>query len=540
MIRPFFLGVAGAASVAGLAGAQVLVTGPNSSATPYIIPTAGSPVLRMVSILTVGDSVGGYQLLGLPDGMGAFNAADGTFSMFTNHEMTATASGQRYAHQPEGFAGGAFISQWQVDPVTFAVTSGRDAMTNCLTVTNGAGGSLYNFARFCSGDVPEVRALFNAATGKGSSHRFYLCGEESGANGRMIATDLDTGDVHQMVAFDASLGAWENGLARPHASDTTVVIGTSDGAANRIFVYVGTKQDTGNPAQRAGLMNGISYGVQVQRDGANVAAESRDFCFGNAKTGPVYTATFTLAAGGTAAGTSFLRPEDGAWDPANPTDFYVVCTDRMQTATQVGRSRLFRMRFNDVDNMLAGGTIEALLDGTDVMEMGDNLCVLNDVSGGTRVVITEDPGNNDQSAKILLYTVATDALQIVAQADPARFGDFGVPAVAPFNRDEEISGVIDAREVLGEGWFICNLQAHYSLPAPLVEGGQLLAFYAPGLLGSCVADIASPRDGMVGPDDLTSLLAQWGESGAGDVNLDGVTDPNDLAALLSAWGGCAP
>jgi hypothetical protein len=538
MIRPLVLGVAGAASVAGLAGAQVLVTGPSSSASPYAVNIPGGPVLRVVSILTVGDTVGGYQLLGIPDGMGAFNAADGTFSMFVNHELTATASGKRHAHQPEGFAGGAYISQWQVDPSTFAVSSGRDAMLNCLTVSNGSGGSLYNFARFCSGDVPEVRALFNAATGKGTQNRFYLCGEESSSNGRMIATDLDTGDVHQMVAFDASLGAWENGLARPLASDTTVVIGTSDGAANRIFVYVGTKQDTGNPAERAGLMNGISYGIQVQRDGTNLAAESRDFCFGNAKTGPIYTATFTLAPGGTAAGTSFLRPEDGAWDPANPNDFYVVCTDRMQTATQVGRSRLFRIRFNDVDNMLAGGTIEALLDGTDVMEMGDNLCVSNDVTGGTRVVLTEDPGNNDHAAKILVYTVANDSLQVVARADQARFGDVGVPATAPFNRDEEISGIIDARETLGEGWFIFNMQAHYTLPDPLVEGGQLLAMYAPGILGSCAADVASPRNGQVGPEDLTALLAAWGQPGATDVNLDGTTDGADLAAMLAAWGNC--
>jgi hypothetical protein len=289
-------------------------------------------------------------------------------------------------------------------------------------------------------------------------------------------------------------------------------------------------------------MNGTSYGIQVQVNGANVTAEDRVNAFGTAATGPIYTGTFVLATGGTAAGTSFLRPEDGAWDPANPRDFYFVNTDRMSTtsagAPQTHGSRLYRLRFNDANNVLAGGTIEAVLDGTDVMEMGDNLCVYNDLQGRTRVILQEDPGNHPHSAKHLLYTVDTDTLEVILTTDSARFGAPGVPATAPFNQDEEVSGIFDASAELGCGWFIGNLQAHYSLANPLVEGGQLYAFFAPAAVGSCAEDLSAQCDGIVNGDDLAQLLAAWGQGGRADLNGDGVTDGADLGYLLSKWGNC--
>ncbi|MDZ4754141.1 MAG: hypothetical protein SGJ11_06550 [Phycisphaerae bacterium] len=529
--------------IAHAASAQAYVlTGPSSSSTPYIVPAAGSTAVSdIVSILTVGDAIGGYQLLGLPDGMGAFLAREGSMEMYIDHEMTATASGVQHAHQPDGFAGGAFISGWNVTTVAGAdflrVNTGFDAILTSAAISNGSGGSLYNFARFCSGDIADPTAYLNSATGLGTANRFFTCGEESSNTGRMIATDLDTGVASQMTAFDASQGAWENGVSRPFESDTTVMVGLSDGAANRVFVYVGIKQANGNPAEQAGLLNGLSYGIQVQVDGADVAVETREFGFG-VRT-QVFSGTFVLAAGGTAAGTTFLRPEDGAWDPANPADFYFVTTDRMSTTSggvpQTHASRLYRLRFNDVNDVLAGGTIEALLDGTDLMEMGDNLAVYTDLQGGTRVMIQEDSGNHPHSAKHLVYTVANDSLEVILRSDPARFGDIGVPATAPFNQDEEVSGVIDARDTLGLGWFIGNVQAHYGLGDPLVEGGQLFAFFAPEAVGSSRSDLSSPLDGIVNAEDLAVLLGGWATAGSTDINRDGTTDAADLGILLGSW-----
>jgi hypothetical protein len=532
------------------ATAQSVITGPSSSASPYVRPHNGYPI-DVVSIITVGDfvnlkpdGISPYYFCGIPDGMGAYRNNDGSMSVLITHEYATTnGGGVPRAHHPAGFSNGAFTSQWKINTTPGAdflkVVSGEDMMNSLQTVTNGSGGSLYTIQRFCSADLAEMSGLYNPTSGLGAAERIFFSGEEASGAGRVIATGVNERIGVELVPFNALVGAWENIMVRPMASDKTVVIGTSDGNANRVFLYVGDKQATGTLMEKAGLTNGIGYGVQVSVNGTAVASENRDFCFNTAGK-PRYTGTFTLVQGN--VGTSFLRPEDGAWDPANPADFYFVTTDRVDSTnyggTQVGRSRLFRMRFSDVNNPLAGGTIEALLDGTDVMEMGDNLTVFNDLQGGTRVILTEDPGNSPQNAKTLLYTVATDTLEVILESDRARFGDwFGVPAVAPFNQDEENSGVIDARDTLGLGWFIQNMQAHYNITGELAQGGQLYAYFCPTCVGSSMADLSTPLDGVVGGDDMATLLNNWGGSGRSDINRDGTTDSNDLAILLNAWSG---
>ncbi len=537
--------------LASTAVAQVTQS-PTSSATPYVLPVAGGGVLSVVSFMTVGDSVNlradgvtPYRMAGIPDGMGAYDNGDGTMTLLVTHEHVSTANGINHAHQPAGVVGGSYVSRWIVKTTPGAdflrVTDGQDLMTSIATSTNG-GGSLTNFNRFCSADLALQSAFYNAATGLGTTERIFITGEESGSNGRMVAIGAVERKGYELPAFNPLQGGWETGCARPFASDTTLVIGTSDGGANRVFMYLGTKLATGSVAEKAGLLNGVGYGVQVQVDSVNFSTENRALCFATSGA-PIYSATFTFAAGGTAAGTTFLRPEDGAWDPSNPADFYFVTTDRIDNieagGTQTASSRLFRLHFSDVNNPLAGGTIDALLDGTDIMNMGDNLCVFNDIQGGTRVIIQEDSGNSSHNAKTLLYTVATDTLEIILESDRARFGDInGVAAVAPFNQDEENSGVIDARDTLGMGWFIGNMQAHYAQPGELVEGGQIYAFYAPAAVGSCASDVAQPLNGVIGGEDLSVMLSQWGASGSGDINRDGVTDGRDLADLLGGWGSC--
>ena len=545
------LGVSLALAVSCAASAQSVATSPSSSATPYVRAAAGGPAVDVVSFLTVGDSVNmradgvtPYPFAGIPDGMGAYDNENGTMTLFITHEHTSTANGVNHAHQPAGVVGGAYVSRWIVNTTMGAdflrVSNGDDLMTSIAVTTAGAG-TLTNFNRFCSADLPLQSAFYNPASGKGTTEKIFMTGEESGSNGRVIAIGAIERKGCEIPAFNASQGAWETACARPYASDSTVVIATSDGGANRVFLYVGTKQDSGTLMERAGLMNGLAYGIQVQVKGANVTSENRDFCF-NSSGSARYSASFVLAPGGTAAGTSFLRPEDGAWDPANPNDFYFVTTDRIDTfeigGTQVGRSRLFRMRFSDIANPLAGGTIEALLGSTEGQNMADNICVFNDLAGGTRVMIQEDPGNAVHNAKTWLYTVATDSLQMVLESDKARFGDIGIAAVAPFNVDEENSGVIDARDTLGLGWFIGNMQAHYTMPGELVQGGQVYAFFAPQAVGSCMSDLSSPLDGQVSGDDLAILLSNWSNPGRSDVNRDGTTDASDLGLLLNSWGSC--
>jgi hypothetical protein len=45
--------------------------------------------------------------------------------------------------------------------------------------------------------------------------------------------------------------------------------------------------------------------------------------------------------------------------------------------------------------------------------------------------------------------------------------------------DEESSGVISVASILGRGWYLADVQAHYTKDPELVEGGQLLALHVP-------------------------------------------------------------
>jgi hypothetical protein len=79
-------------------------------------------------------------------------------------------------------------------------------------------------------------------------------------------------------------------------------------------------------------------------------------------------------------------------------------------------------------------------------------------------------------AKVYRYDIATDTLATVAEHDPDRFA-VGAPSF--LTQDEESSGVIDVSDILGEGWFLLDIQAHYATDAELVEGGQLIALHVP-------------------------------------------------------------
>lgn len=96
-----------------------------------------------------------------------------------------------------------------------------------------------------------------------------------------------------------------------------------------------------------------------------------------------------------------------------------------------------------------------------------------------QILIQEDPGRSDYLAAIWLYTIETDTLETVARHDAARFHS-GIAAPADFlTNDEESSGIIDVSDILGEGWFLLDVQAPNGLGGELVAQGQLLAMHVP-------------------------------------------------------------
>lgn len=66
-------------------------------------------------------------------------------------------------------------------------------------------------------------------------------------------------------------------------------------------------------------------------------------------------------------------------------------------------SRLWRLRFDDIEKPQKGGTIEILLRGDEGHRMLDNMTI--DRRG--RILVQEDVGNNVRLGKIWLYGIET-------------------------------------------------------------------------------------------------------------------------------------
>jgi hypothetical protein len=452
-------------------------TGPSSSQSPYVLPSQPGVVTK--SLLTVGDSVNlkpdgtPYRMVGIPDGLGAFDNGDGTFTVLMNHELGGTAGVER-AHG----ATGAFVSKWTIRKDDLSVVAGEDLIeqvaiwdTDAAAYDDPTTGVV--ISRLCSADLPLPTALFNSASGNGYNGRIFFDGEEV-AGGRAFAHLLD-GTSYELPWMGKA--AWENILANPGTGDKTVVAGFDDTTPGQVYIYAGQKnQSTGSPIEDAGLIGGNLYGIQVPdfptepEDGIPSGTRFKVHDFGDAS---AKTAAQIEAEGDAAGVTDFFRPEDGAWDPERPSDLYFNTTANFD-----GNSRVWRLRFDDPSNPAGGGEIDMLLKGeedggtSEKHRMLDNMTI----NRHGQLVLQEDPGNQAYLARIWLYDIASDKLTEAAHHDPARFA----PPSPALTQDEESSGVIDVSSILGSGWYLLDVQAHYNPGDPeLVEGGQLLAMRIP-------------------------------------------------------------
>ncbi len=493
--------------------------GPSSSDTPYVVMT--EPGWDVISLLTVGDRVprqGGkagetYRMVGTPDGLGAFDNGDGTFTVLMNHEI-AEHKGVVRAHGAKG----AFVSRWVIRKNDLSVTGGSDLIREVNIWQDGqylnplkpkTGGAV-TLSRFCSADLSPRSAFFNKASGKGFNGLIFMNGEEKGPEGRAfahIASGPNTGVSWQLPRLGKF--SWENAVAHPASGDLTLVFGTDDATPGQVYLYVGEKQKKGNEIERAGLTNGRLFGIKV----SGIARTSRDeeiqdrTAFALADLGDVSNLTGAqLQRASIDAGvTEFLRPEDAAWDTRNPNVLYFVTTDRFDSSkisagSDKARTRLYKLEFFDVRKPQEGGLIYTLIDGSDPrIQMFDNITV----NGEGHILIQEDPGNQFYNAKTWLYDADARKLTQIAMSDPQRFGDVGADSVVTpgddrikpantegvnFSRDEENSGVIEITELLkgskryeaGRRYYLAVNQAHFkSNDEELVEGGQMYLMVGP-------------------------------------------------------------
>ncbi|MEZ5713527.1 MAG: type I secretion C-terminal target domain-containing protein [Sphingobium sp.] len=451
-----------------------MATGPSSSLSPYLL--GAEPNVHFTSIITVGDplSPGGTTGIfgGIPDGMGAFDNGDGTITVIMNHELSAGVGVVR-----DHGTTGAYIDRLVIDKNTLAVVSGDDAVqtvntwddVNDVYVTGPA-----EFSRFCSGDLAAPSAFYDATSGLGTQTRIFLTGEENGPEGRATGT-IVSGDESGTLYELPFLGnmSFENIVANPYAQTKTIVAATDDTGGGQVYIYVGEKQASGSDIDKAGLSGGSFYGIKVDGLLSEVDGAPATGAFTLQEIGPdgdVSNMTGAeIDAESTAEGvTGFLRPEDAAWDPDNPNVLYFTTT-----ASFDGNSRLYKLTFSDVSNPEAGGTIEAVLDGSEGQHMLDNMSFGQGVA-----MLQEDPGSASYLAGIFEYDGATDMLHRMADFDPAQFTP-GAPGFITSN--EESSGIIDVTDLLGDAdtrAYLLDAQVHASTGDPAtVEYGQLLAMF---------------------------------------------------------------
>jgi len=473
-----------AASAGTAAGAQ----GPNSSQTPYVTPTADG--WEVTSVISVGDAGGnGYRMVGIPDGLGAYDNGDGTFTVLMNHEL-APRLGAIRAHG----ATGAFVSEWIISKRDFRVIGGADLATkhhvwnSATSRYETAMGAANRFDRLCSADLPVSSAFYNAASNKGTGERLFMTGEEAGNEGRayaFVATGANKGNAYELPKLGRF--SWENSVANPYSGDRTIVMGMDDSTPGRVYIYQGTKTDTGLEIDKAGLTNGTLAGIKVK---ANPAITD------NLESGHI-NSTFSVVAVDTsingatqrannrAAGiTGFARPEDGAW--ADAKTFYFTTTGADpdgSAAIGMQTARLYKLTFDETAGGVdySRGAISMVKDsdtltGTDgaTARKFDNMTVGED----GKLYIQEDPGNSPYIAKTWMFDPAAGAWTQILESDRARF----LAPAAPFSQDEESSGIIEITSVLGRDdrkrYFLGVMQAHYTIPGELVQGGQLYVISA--------------------------------------------------------------
>jgi hypothetical protein len=104
LFRSFAVALGAAFSSTALAQA----IGPSTTTEPFVLPSI--PGVATKSILTAGDSVQGYRMVGIPDGIGLLEREDDRFDIALNHEL-GRDKGVTRSHGSIG----TFVSRWSIN-----------------------------------------------------------------------------------------------------------------------------------------------------------------------------------------------------------------------------------------------------------------------------------------------------------------------------------------------------------------------------------------------------------------------------------------
>ena len=243
------------AAAAVVGGAIAAAIGSGAIAPVKNYASSLVPEYETAKLLSVGDTVPEtgdpskqYQMVGIPDGLGAERGKGGTVTLYMNHELTSTALSAPVLGGP--LNRGALVSKLLIDG-TGKVLSGERAYDTVYiddTLVGPAaevGNATRPFSRFCSGSL--------AGKQEGFDRPIYFANEEEGTAANSfdgkggLAVAIFDNQAHALT--DLGHFAWENTLVQSGSGNRTVIMSMEDGPADldlakensQLYMYVGTK-----------------------------------------------------------------------------------------------------------------------------------------------------------------------------------------------------------------------------------------------------------------------------------------------------------
>jgi hypothetical protein len=441
--------------VVGVFGLVATAASPPSFKTakrPYLVPT--EPGVVVDPIMSTGDVVGGYQMSGIPDGLGAYRDS-GNLQVLMNHEL-----GKTFPNNPPGVD--ARISKVTLNDKTHGVLS-------ATYLFNGSEG----FERFCSSTLEVVQGT-----------PYYFTGEEA----------INAGHDGSSIVMNARTGAWTETPHFGHIQHENIVpverikkfmvVTTDDdfrvGSPSLLLAYIADSFEdavSGDPAHGSLYVWKATNPTDTPSsitEGSTIPGEFVPLTqVENANSTTIKTAAAAKGA------FTFSRLEDAA--VAQQTAGRVFFADTGKTGDPTITGRIYELDIDPSDPTKASLTF--LLDSTTHGFVNpDNL----DASTDSLVFLEDrEAPFRAQHGRVLVYDLKDKTLRAVARVDPT-------PPIAP--GAWEASGVINAQTLLGNDWWLIDVQAHNQTapqpgPAPpgvqptpntsSGEDGQLLAVYIP-------------------------------------------------------------